>query len=144
MSNFRGSCHCRRRFYLYSSLLVRGLAHLEFPDATLEYILVCDEHLVILLPVYAQRLYVSVGIADPGSLDLKHVSVREIQFEIWKIRRSENVLVGTRTYRIESHCRKNVPCRHLSAVVVSAEAAYVVAVHPVHDLTKPSLSLPWL
>ncbi len=54
------------------------------------------------------------------------------------------ILIGTRGYGIEAHRTEHIPCRHLPAVFVAAQAVGLVGILFVHDPAHEILCFPWL
>ncbi len=96
------------------------------------------------LAVKFHALHIAVLVAHLRSLHLKRLAVAECQLRVRQIGRAEHILVCAGAHRIETQCCKHIPCRHLAAVIIAAEAVDIVAVHPVHDLAHPVLRLPRL
>ena len=103
-----------------------------------------DIHLGIRDAVEPYFLDIAVLVADPGRLDLEGLAVRQVKFQVGEIRRAQYILVRARAHRVEAQRREDVPCAHLAAVVVAAQAPDVVAVLAVHHLPQPVLRLPGL
>ena len=58
-------------------------------------------------------------------------------------RSTQDVLVCTRTYRIEAKSREYIPCRSLTVVFVTTISIRCRSVHTIHHFAQPVLSLPW-
>ena len=71
-------------------------------------------------PVPGDGLDVAVLVAHLWCLDFQNTAVSKMQFQIGHVRRPDHILPAARAYGVEAHCAENVPCRHLSAVVVAA------------------------
>ena len=56
--------------------------------------------------------------------------------------RADYVLVGTGTNGVKTECRKYIPGRHLSAIVVARQSVYFVFVHLPHNFVKAVFRLP--
>ena len=104
----------------------------------------CEVELVITLAIEANFLHVSVGIADPFGYDLHHLPARHLHADIWNVWCSQYILVCAWAHGIESKRSEDIPCRHLTAVIIPMQSIHIIHIHAVHNLTKPILRFPWL
>ena len=103
-----------------------------------------DIQLIICLSVQLNRLYVTVLVAHFGCTNLNRAAVLERHLHVGHVGSPQDILIRTRTDGIEAHRREDIPGGHLTAVIVAAETADMVAVHLVHDGAQPLLRLPGL
>ena len=94
-----------------------------------------DVILVVRLAIEGDALDIEILLAQVLCLDRKGIAIGEMQGELRHLRSSKDILAAHRIDRIESHCRKHIPCRHLSTVVVAAESVRQRLVLGVEDLS---------
>ena len=142
----RGNRLHRERLILeFQAPLGVGLAtHLEFYDTAFSQLLVSEVKAAEGLAVEFDAADVAVAVAHLRSLDYDMSAVGQGDVGIGQIGCAEDILIGARAYGIETEGREDEPGRHLATVVVAAEAAYVVAVHAIHNRAQPQLRLPRL
>ena len=129
---------------LQSTLAIRLIAHLEVECTTIGQRGVRNIEFVIRLTIDTKALHVPTLVAHPIGTNGDGVAIGKCHAKIGQIGSAEDILIATGTNRIEAHGREDVPGRHLSAVVISAQATNIVAIHAVHDGTYPLLGLPRL
>ena len=136
----------RIRFSLLGkpSLLVWRSRHFKFKYSPCQEIGIGNIHFIVNFSVELCLSNIAVAIVHFRRFYLKSVSIRQIHTDVWKIRCSQHVLIGTRTNGIESHCRKQIPGRHQPAIVIAPQTVNIIFVHPVHHLTHPILCFPGL
>ena len=103
-----------------------------------------DVEFVVRLAVDAKTLDVTTAVACALGADNDFAAIGQSDAEAGQIGRAQYVLVAARTNRVETHGREDVPSRHLPAVVIAAQSAYVAAIHAVHDGAYPKLRFPRL
>ena len=57
---------------------------------------------------------------------------------------TEHIATSSRLYRVETERGHDIPCRHLTYVLVTRKAIRLVRVHRSHNLVDAVGSLPWL
>ena len=74
----------------------------------------------------------------------KSLSILKVQLHLGEQRHAKFILSAAGVDRVESHRAHHIPCRHLSAVLVAANAVGGVAVHLLHYLHYILPCLLWL
>ena len=79
----------------------------------------------IVLAIHFHRRDVTVRLAIIVGLDHDLLAVFQIQRHAFEQRRPQDILVRTRTNRIEAESREYIPCRSLSVILITAIASGV-------------------
>lgn len=77
-------------------------------------------------------------------LDIYFLAVLQMKFHRLEIRSSQHILATSRTNRIESHRRENIPSRGLTIIFITTITIWSWRIELVHHLANPVLSLPRL
>jgi len=126
------------------TILNRWRNHIEEQFSSVHNIVLRDIWFCIKLAIQANRANVTILVTNFRSFNRKGSSILQINFHVRKIRSSKNILVSSRANGIKAHCWKDIPCRHLSTVVIAAKSVNIVTVHFVHNFTNPVLTFPGL
>ena len=99
-------------------------AHVEYQLSAGNDVAMVDVPFVVRLAVEGDAADVAVGVAvvlgSDAEYDVLALGIlSDIYFRIVENRRTEPVSARSRLYLIESQRRKNIPCRHLSHVLIA-------------------------
>ena len=67
-----------------------------------------------------------------------------MQLHLLEVRSTEDILIRTRTYRIEAHGREHIPGRSLTVVFITTVTVRSRSIQFIHHLTNPVLCFPRL
>ena len=72
----------------------------------------------------------------------KHFTTTHFHFYLFKTRTAESKHTVRRIHLIESHSRKEIPCRHLSTVFITDDTVRLICIEVAHDETNLFRSFP--
>ena len=102
----------------------------------------CQIILRIILAIHFHRRDVTVRLTVIIGLDHNLLAIFQIQRHTFKQRRSQDVLVRTRTNRIEAESRENIPGRSLPVILIPTIAIGSREIKLIHHFTHPILRFP--
>ena len=117
----------------FSVLTIRLVAHLELNHSSSAKLGVGEIEPRVGYTIKQHALHIAVTDTQLGGLYYQMFAVRQSNIGLSHKWSPDDVLISTRTHGIETKRSENVPCRHLSAVVVAAEAIDGIAVHLAHN-----------
>lgn len=118
------------------------VGHFILNYATIGELVVGEVKARIRLAVKQHAFHITVAITYARGFHDDVTAITQRHVGVWQIGRTQHILVGARAHGIETQRGEDKPRRHLSTVVVAAQATYVVAVHLIHDGAQAVLRLP--
>ena len=112
-----------------------GRTHLKYEFAAFHYIIVHYIHLVVVLAVELHAAYIFVLGRIIHSLNHKLTS-GHIKLSLVKRRSTEPEPSARRFNLIESERRKDVPCRHLTGILISGKSVRLHCIELIKHLTN--------
>ena len=89
-------------------------------------------------------LDIHVLLAVVPADDAEGLALAYVQRCLVEDRTADDVFATGWLYLIETYGRKNVPCRHLTYVLIAAQSVEIVLIHLVHGLAEQTGTLPRL
>ena len=99
---------------------------------------------MIVLTVQFHSTYVPIFLIKVLCNHSKYFTICQLQFNLFKFRLSNFIFTWNRIYRIKAHSTEHIPCRHLSAILISTQTSRGVQIQFIHNLRHILLRFPRL
>ena len=116
--------------------MVNLFAHSELQSASGEYVGVGDVGSAKPFPIECDVFYILIGVAEAVGNHCELSSIRQVYGGFRNLGRAQDVFSGYRINGIEAQGAEDVPCRHLSAVIIAAQTVGSGVIEAVEHFTN--------
>ena len=117
--------------------------HVEYQRPACNQVCMVQERFVKNFPVEHHGLDVNIPVGQTGGPDGKSFITGQADDGRGDAGAADGILGAARADRVESEHAEDIPCAHLSAIIVAAQPVWPVVVHGIYDLADALLCFPW-